>query len=94
MEKCNYHIFFKTLGNKLRIDIVSELKEKEMSVKELGKKLKVEQSKLSHSLKCLKDCNLVECKQSGKNRIYSLNQKTILPILKIIDRHKYDPCKK
>jgi DNA-binding transcriptional ArsR family regulator len=87
-----YHIFFSNLSNPLRIDVISALKEKSFSVSELGKKLVVEQSKLSHALSNLKECNIVSVRQKGKERIYSLNKKTILPILKLIDKHAQLNC--
>ena len=90
--KNTYHIFFNNLANPLRIRIISALKEKDMSVTELSKKVKVEQSKLSHALSNLRDCNLVGVNIEGKKRIYSLNRKTLLPILKIIDEHSKLNC--
>ncbi len=87
MNSSTYHIFFRNLANPIRIKIISKLKDNPSSVNELSKKLNMEQSKLSHALKSLKNCNLVKFKQKGKQRIYSLNKKTIIPILKIIDKH-------
>jgi DNA-binding transcriptional ArsR family regulator len=87
-----YHLFFNNLANELRVEIISALKNKEMCVSELSKNLGVEQSKLSHALTSLKNCNLVKVKQKGKNRIYSLNKKTMLPILEIIDAHSKEHC--
>ena len=81
-----YHIFFSKLSNKLRIEIVTSLEDKPKSVTELVKDLKVEQSKLSHALKELKSCNIVQVKQKGKQRIYSLTD-MIIPILKLIKCH-------
>ena len=92
MKKNTYHIFFTNLANPLRIKIISSLKEKEKNVTELVKELKTEQSKISHALTSLKHCNLVEVRKKGKQRIYSLNKKTILPILKIIDKHAKTFC--
>lgn len=92
-SSCNtYHIFFRNLANPVKINIISTLKNKQMSVNELSKELKIEQSKLSHALASLNHCNIVESKQEGKKRIYSLNKKTIVPILKIIDKHKCKYC--
>jgi len=91
--KCNtYHIFFRNLANPIKTDIISALKEKESSVSELSNRLGIEQSKLSHALASLRGCNLVLVNQKGKERIYSLNKKTIIPILKIIDKHKCTYC--
>ena len=94
-ESCKddtYYVFFKNLGNPIKIKIILALKEKESSVTELSKKLKIEQSKLSHALSSLKCCNLVSAKQKGKKRIYFLNKKTIIPILKIIKKHTCYQC--
>jgi len=88
-----YHIFFGNLSNKLKVDIISELKDKERSVLDLAKKLNVEQSKLSHALASLRCCSIVNVKQVGKKRVYSLNRETILPILKMIDVHEDKFCK-
>ncbi len=91
--KCNaYHVFFKNLANPLKTKIVEALKQKPLSVSELIDKIDVEQSKLSHALMNLRKCHIVNAKQTGKQRIYSLNKKTIVPILKIIDKHRTNFC--
>jgi DNA-binding transcriptional ArsR family regulator len=88
-----YYLFFGNLSNPLKIEIISALKDKEMSVLELAKKINAEQSKLSHALTSLRQCSIVEVKQEGKKRIYSLNKETILPMLKLIDAHENKFCK-
>lgn len=94
MYKCSskYYGFFGNLANPLKIDIISVLKEGAHSVNELAKKLGIEQSKLSHALASLRRCNIVQVKKKGKSRIYYLNKDTILPILKIIDKHSRKFC--
>jgi len=86
MKLSTYHIFFSKLANPLRIDIISSLEKKAKSVSELSDSLKIEQSKLSHALKELKECNIVKAEKKGKQRIYSLTA-TIIPILKLISCH-------
>jgi DNA-binding transcriptional ArsR family regulator len=86
MNSKTYHIFFSKLSNPLRIDIVSSLEKRPKSVNELSKELNIEQSKLSHALKELRECNIVSVDQDGKKRVYSLS-KTIIPILKLIECH-------
>jgi len=81
-----YHVFFSKLSNPLRIKIISSLDESPKAVTQLSKRLNVEQSKISHALKELRECNIVKVKQKGKQRIYSLS-KTITPILRMIDCH-------
>ena len=87
-----YHFFFRNLSNPTRIKIITELKKNPSSVSDLTIKLNIEQSKLSHSLAVLKKCKIVEVKQKGKQRIYSLNKKTIIPLLKLIDEHAKNFC--
>ncbi len=94
MSYYTYHIFFRNLANSLKIRIIAELKKGDKSVTQLVKNIETEQSKISHALASLRHCNLVLVKQKGKERIYSLNKKTILPILKIIDKHEKSFCKK
>jgi len=89
-----YYIFFGNLANPLKIEIITALKQKPLSVQELTKKLNQEQSKISHALRSLKHCSIVKVKQQGKQRIYSLNKETMLPILKMIDKHETKFCKK
>jgi DNA-binding transcriptional ArsR family regulator len=88
-----YHVFFRNLANPLKIKIISVLKDKESSVSDLTYELKVEQSKISHALALLKKCNIVDVKKNGKERIYSLNKKTIIPLLNMIDQHSKSFCK-
>ena len=94
MKQSGYYTFFTNLSNPLKIDIILKLKERKMTVDELKSTLGVEQSKVSHALSCLKECNIVVMEKKGKNRIYSLNKKTIIPILKILDKHSMKFCKK
>lgn len=88
-----YHLFFTNLANPLKINIILSLREKEKSVSELVKDLKVEQSKVSHALTSLRCCNIVKVKQRGKQRIYFLNKETIAPMFKLIDKHAKTFCK-
>jgi DNA-binding transcriptional ArsR family regulator len=88
-----YNIFFTNLANPLKVKIILCLRLKEMNVTDLIKTLKVEQSKISHALKSLRDCKIVILEQRGKERFYSLNKETILPMLNLIDKHASINCK-
>ena len=87
-----YHIFFTNLANPLKIKIILCLREQEKSVGEICKCLNAEQSKISHALCSLKKCSVVKMKQKGKQRIYFLTKDTILPMLKLIDKHSDKYC--
>lgn len=91
--EANYNIFFTNLANPLKISIILSLRDGEKKVGEVTQLVKGEQSKISHALASLKKCKIVDVKQNGKERIYSLNKKTILPIFDLIDKHAIVHCK-
>jgi len=93
MKQNLYHVFFRNLANKDKIKIISLLKKKDLSVNELSESLNIEQSSISHTLSALKYCSIVNVEQKGKKRIYSLNKKTIVPLLNLIDEHTKEFCK-
>ena len=70
------------------------LREKELSVTEITNNLQEEQSKLSHNLTSLNQCNIVKVKKVGKKRIYELNKDTILPIIELVRKHARKYCLK
>jgi DNA-binding transcriptional ArsR family regulator len=91
--KCLSYNFFSVIGNQLRWKIIKKLYKSDMTVSEICLALNEEQSKVSHSLKVLLDCNVVFSRRDGKNVIYSLNKKTIKPLVKIVNQHTKDFCK-
>lgn len=62
------------------------------NVSEILEGTRLEQTLVSHNLKRLLDCHFVEVKQNGKERVYSLNRKTIKPLLKLMDKHVNTYC--
>ncbi|MFH1285059.1 MAG: metalloregulator ArsR/SmtB family transcription factor [Candidatus Micrarchaeota archaeon] len=84
--------FFSTLSNPTRVAILVLLEEKPRNVGELARELKQEQSMVSHNLSPLVRCRFVFVKKHGKERIYSLNKKTMAPLFKIIYKHMGSNC--
>ncbi len=89
-----YKEFFKTLGNQQRLEIIFCLLEGNKNVSEIVKHLDAEQSTVSHNLKRLLTCSFVKLEKNGKERIYSVNKKTIAPLFELIKKHANDYCKK
>ncbi len=79
----------RALGDETRLRILRELREHaELSVGEICKVVRKEQSNISHHLACLRSCGLVSTRRDGKNVYYSLNGKArISRILNLIDEH-------
>ena len=89
-----HKFFFETLSNQARWDIIHILKKRPLRVTDIANKLKLEQSLVSHHLKRLETCGFLKMKANGAERIYSLNEKTIGSLLKLIDKHVNQFCKK
>lgn len=87
-----YKIFFGTLVSESRIRIINLLRKREMNVSELMKELKDDQTAVSHDLARLRQCRFVIAERKGKFVYYSLNVKTIAPIMKLIDEHMAGNC--
>lgn len=86
-------VFFVNFANKSRLKIMLALKNGPLDVNTITKKIGGEQSAVSHNLKKLTNCKILNAKQEGKRRIYSINKTTVLPILEIYQKHIVKNCK-
>jgi ArsR family transcriptional regulator, zinc-responsive transcriptional repressor len=83
----SHKLLLKAMANETRFAMISLLKERPFSVGEICEKLGFEQSRVSHNLKCLMDCGFVNAEQDGRNRIYALDDKTVRPMLQLMEKH-------
>ena len=88
----SFDSFFINFANKTRLEIILLLREKPLSVTEITDHLKEEQSKISHNLIKLTQCNILKVEQKGRQRIYSLNTNTVLPMLGLVEDHVKKNC--
>ena len=89
-----HKFFFETLSNQARWDIIHILQKSPLRVTDIANNLGLEQSLVSHHLKRLETCGFIKMKANGTERIYSLNEETIGSLLKLIDKHVNQFCKK
>ena len=89
-----YDKFLRTLSNKTRLAIIQSLSNESKNVTQLTEDLGIHQTSVSHSLKRLLDCGFVEVERNGKERVYTLNKKTIKPLMKLIRTHIDNYCSK
>ena len=87
-----YKIFFGTLVSESRLKIINLLKKGRMNVSEISAALKADQTAVSHDLARLKKCGFVLVETDKKFRYYTLNEKTIAPLLKLIEEHMSHYC--
>jgi len=89
-----HQFFFETLGNEARWDIIHLLREGPSRVTDIAETLGLEQSLVSHHLRRLETCGFVRVETKGTARVYRLNRKTISTLLRLVDNHVDQFCKK
>ena len=87
-----YKIFFGTLVSAPRLKIIDLLRKGSHNVSEIQKKLNMDQTALSHNLARLKRCGFVSVTKRNKYRYYQLNDLTIRPLMRIIQKHMGRYC--
>jgi DNA-binding transcriptional ArsR family regulator len=81
-------LLFQALANPVRMQILLLLRDKGgLSVSRICEELGLEQTHVSHNLRCLSFCGLVNSSRDGKTRIYSINGTTAVQLLEAADRH-------
>ncbi len=84
--------FFSTLANPTRLAALENLMDKPMNVTQLAEALGQEQSMVSHNLRPLVQCQFVHVERKGRERIYTINHKTVDPLFKVIENHAVNYC--
>jgi len=92
MGKKSYQLFFGTLANETRLTLINVLREKPLNVTQICEATNLEQSLVSHNLKMLEHHGMVFKREQGKFRYYTVNEKTIKPLLEFIDAHMKEYC--
>src|SRR3989344_4743393 len=87
-----YKLFFSSLSNPNRLQIINYLISGAKNVSQICEATKFEQTMVSHNLKRLQRCGMVFVKPNGKEIIYRLNQKTIKPLMELMDKHTSQHC--
>ena len=87
-----YKIFFGTLVSEPRLRIINLLRKGKRNVSQIMKELDLDQSSVSHDLARLRRCGFVTTEVEKKFRYYSLNEKTIKPLMEMIDKHMSQFC--
>lgn len=85
MVEMDVSLICKALGDSNRLHIVVSLLEGEMCACRLLEQFSITQPTLSHHMKVLCDCGLVNVRKEGKWSYYSLNCETLTAFRQFID---------
>ncbi len=83
----------KCVANEIRFKILKLLEEKERCVNEIIEELDEEQSLISHHLKGIHGCGLIQKRREGRKIIYSLAHPEIANFLKNVEELSGRYCK-
>lgn len=75
----------KALSEPKRIEIIGLTSKKEMCANHILEKFDITQPTLSHHMKQLTECKLMNVKKDGKQCYYSLNKNTLNEYLKFLE---------
>lgn len=93
MTELSYETFFAALAGNRRLEILQFLLSNgKQSVTSIAEGTGIEQSAVSHNLSQLLACEFVHVEVDGKNRLYTINKETIVPMLKLVERHISKYC--
>jgi len=86
MKIFSYSLFLRALANPSRLRIVELLRRRPCHVNEIAETLGLEQSRVSHNLRCLLDCGFVKAEWNNVNKVYSLED-DVREIIGLMDGH-------
>jgi DNA-binding transcriptional ArsR family regulator len=92
MKSRSYNDFFMNFASRSKFDIITALRKRPMNVTEITQQVKGEQSAVSHNLAHLTKCQILSVKREGKQRVYSINRDTVIPMLETVERHVKKHC--
>ncbi|MDD4319931.1 MAG: metalloregulator ArsR/SmtB family transcription factor [Acidaminococcaceae bacterium] len=86
MPDIDYVLIFKALGDDKRLKIVQMLSDEEKCACKLLEEFIITQPTLSHHMKILCDCGLVDVRRDGKWSHYSLNGEVLGNLKKFVNK--------
>ena len=92
MEREEVALIAKALSDANRIRIIEMLVDGEKSGCEILEELDISQPTLSHHMKILTECNILNSKKTGKWQIYSINSENFNEFKLYIMRISCDKC--
>ena len=89
----SYNYFFMNFANRANLEIIMLLRRSPLNVKTITEKTGMEQSAVSHNLRKLCNCNILNVEKRGRERVYSLNSESVVPIIELVEKHVKKHCR-
>ena len=79
---------FQAIADPVRRDIISLLAEKTLTVNAVAEKFEVSRPAISKHLKILRECEIIEITQQGRERFCQIQPKKLIPAFLWIDQYR------
>ncbi len=86
MKKETVQLFFDAFGDINRFNILLLLLKEPLNVSAIAKSTDLEQSNVSHHMRCLTNCGFVKVRRAGKEHIYAI-EPAVARIVKNVALH-------
>ncbi len=79
---------FQAIADPVRRDIIELLAEETLTVNSIAEQFDISRPAISKHLKILKECEIIEVKKEGRERICFIRPKNLIPAFMWIERYK------
>ncbi|MEM8566357.1 MAG: metalloregulator ArsR/SmtB family transcription factor [Bacteroidota bacterium] len=79
---------FQAIADPIRRDIIQLLSENQLSVNAVAEKFEISRPAISKHLKILKECDIIDISQEGRERYCKIKPKNLIPAFVWIDQYR------
>ncbi|MEM6522376.1 MAG: metalloregulator ArsR/SmtB family transcription factor [Bacteroidota bacterium] len=79
---------FQAIADPIRRDIIQLLSENQLSVNSVAEKFEISRPAISKHLKILKECDIIDISQEGRERYCKIKPKNLIPAFVWIDQYR------
>jgi len=79
---------FQAIADPVRRDIIELLAEETLTVNAIAEKFKISRPAISKHLKILKECEIIDYKKEGRERLYFIRPKNLIPAFMWIEQYR------
>ncbi|MCL4133203.1 UNVERIFIED_CONTAM: hypothetical protein GTU68_032466 [Idotea baltica] len=79
---------FQAIADPIRRDIIELLAEETLSVNSIAEKFEISRPAISKHLKILKECELIDFKKEGRERLCFMQPKNLIPAYMWIEQYR------
>ena len=88
LHKICEEMFFQAIADPIRRDIIALLAEETLTVNTIAEKFEISRPAISKHLKILKECQIIDIKKEGRERLCFIQAQNLIPAFMWIDQYR------